>query len=61
MNIVERLVFTCPFCQKRAAIVDCDENGVGIVHDMPECEKFDRLGPTEFLMACNKTLRGRLN
>lgn len=61
MNIVERLVFVCPFCQKRAAIVDCDDNGVGIVHDMPECEKFDTLGPTEFLAAVNQRKREGLN
>jgi hypothetical protein len=64
VTVVERLVFTCPFCGKRAAIVDILEEGIeypGIVHDKPECKEFEDKGVTEFLAACNQTLKGRMN
>lgn len=60
--IVERLTFVCPFCGKRAAVVDVLPAGdPGIVHDKPECKEFDECGPIEFLVAVNAKLRGRMN
>lgn len=45
------VTFVCPFCGKQAAAFEDD--GV-VVHQLPSCPTFDRLGPLEFLVAVNR-------
>jgi hypothetical protein len=44
------LNFSCPFCSKRCSV---DRAQRSIVHELPTCEKFDKLEPDEFLVAVN--------
>jgi transcription elongation factor Elf1 len=63
IEIQERLVFTCPFCSRRAAIVDIvsQNNNPGVTHVAPFCEQFAQLEPHEYLAAVNAKMRERLN
>ena len=43
--------FRCPFCGVEAAAGYSDRGRPVVVHQLPICDKFDELGPVEFLTA----------
>ena len=47
--------FTCPFCKAHCA---ASLEAGGVVHEMPMCERFEKLGPVEFLKAVNERNAG---
>lgn len=49
--ITDGVDFTCPFCS--AACTASAEQGC-VLHTEPTCEKFNELGPVEFLHAVNQ-------
>jgi hypothetical protein len=45
------LDFPCPFCGLRAA---ASFEPPAVYHELPQCERFVRLEPTEYLAACHR-------
>ena len=43
------LDFACPFCKRQAA---ASYDPPAVYHELPQCERFVQLGPTEYLAAC---------
>lgn len=46
------VVFLCPFCGAKCAASAEGENA-GVLHAMPQCPRFEKSDPIQFLAACN--------
>ena len=42
---------TCPFCKKVFQAGKDSEDRHGVVHELPICEEFEKMEPTEYLKA----------
>lgn len=50
-NIPDVVNFVCPFCEARCS---ASLQMGAVLHELPMCEKFERLAPDEFLKAVNE-------
>lgn len=55
----EAIQFVCPFCKKRASVFEqgSEQEGnmeIGLLHEKPMCEKFERMEPDDYLHEVNK-------
>lgn len=53
ITITDGVDFTCPFCKAKCttSLEHC-----AVLHTEPMCEKFEQLGPVEFLKAVNERM-----
>lgn len=53
ITITDGVDFVCPFCQAKCttSLEHC-----AVLHTEPMCEKFEQLGPVEFLKAVNERM-----
>lgn len=56
-TIREPIRFACPFCKREASAgYEQGDDRPVVLHVMPMCETFARLGPVEYLRAVNDAI-----
>lgn len=58
VTVQDIVQFICPFCNKSASTGKDDQNIPYVLHEVPQCVKFEKLEPDKYLRTVREFYQG---